>query len=82
MIDITKLTEKELEYINAKYASIEKYEILKLKEYLRETDYVVIKMYETVIQGGSIIEMLKEYKEVLSKREEARTRINELEEHL
>ena len=82
MIDITKLTEKELEYINAKYASIEKYEILKLKEYLRETDYVVIKMYETVIQGGSIIEMLKEYKAVLSQRAKARTRINELEERL
>ena len=44
MIDITKLTEKELEYINAKYASIEKYEMLKLKEYLRDTDYCVIKM--------------------------------------
>ena len=50
------------------------------KQYLRETDYVVIKMYETVAQGGSIIEMLKEYKEVLSKRKEARARINELEQ--
>ena len=50
------------------------------KEYLRETDYIVIKMYETVAQGGSIIEMLKEYKEVLSKRKEARTLINELEQ--
>ena len=49
------------------------------KEYLRETDYIVIKMYETVAQGGSIIEMLKEYKEVLSKRKEARVLINELE---
>ena len=49
------------------------------KQYLQETDYVVIKMYETVVQGGSIIEMLKEYKEVLSKRKEARKRINELE---
>ena len=49
------------------------------KKYLRETDYIVIKMYETVAQGGSIIEMLKEYKEVLSKRKEARARINELE---
>ena len=82
MIDITKLTEKELEYINAKYTSIEKYEMLKLKEYLRDTDYVVIKMYETVIQGDSIIEMIKEYKEVLSKRAEARKKINEIEEHL
>ena len=52
------------------------------KQYLRETDYVIIKMYETVVQGGSIIEMQKEYKEVLSKREEARKKINELEEHL
>ena len=82
MIDITKLTEKELEYINAKYTSIEKYEMLKLKEYLRDTDYCVIKMYETVIQGGSILEMLKEYKEVLTQRTKARARINELEEHL
>ena len=49
------------------------------KEYLRKTDYAIIKMYETVVQGGSIIEMLKEYKEVLSKRAEARKLINELE---
>lgn len=82
MINITKLTEKELEYINAKYDSIEKYEMLKLKEYLRDTDYCVIKMYETVVQGGSIIEMLKEYKEVLTQRTKARARINELEERL
>ena len=80
MIDITKLTEQELKYINAKYASIEKYEMLKLKEYLRDTDYCVIKMYETAIQGGSIIEMIKEYKEILSKRTKARARINKLEQ--
>ena len=54
-------------------------EVEKKKMYLRETDYVIIKMYETVIQGGSIIEMLKEYKEVLTKRKEARVLINELE---
>lgn len=50
------------------------------KEYLRKTDYAIIKMYETVVQGGSIIEMIKEYKEVLSKRAEARKLINELEQ--
>ena len=54
-------------------------EVEKKKMYLRETDYIIIKMYETVIQGGSIIEMLKEYKEVLTKRKEARALINELE---
>ena len=52
------------------------------KQYLRDTDYVIIKMYETVVQGGSIIEMLKEYKEVLSKRAEARKEINKLEESI
>lgn len=82
MIDITKLTEKELEYINSKYSSIEKYKIIRLKDYLRDTDYCVIKMYETAIQGGSIIEMLKEYKEILSKRAEARKEINKLEHDL
>ena len=54
-------------------------EVEKKKMYLRETDYIIIKMYETVVQGGSIIEMLKEYKEVLTKRKEARALINELE---
>jgi hypothetical protein len=49
------------------------------KKYLNDTDYAIIKMYEEVVQGGSIIEMLKEYKEVLSKRKEARQLINELE---
>ena len=50
-----------------------------LKDYLQNTDYVVIKMYEAGIKGNSIEEMLKEYKEVLFKREEARKQINELE---
>lgn len=50
-----------------------------LKEYLQNTDYVVIKMYEAGIKGNSIEEMLKEYQEVLSKREECRALINELE---
>lgn len=79
MIDVTKLTEEELKYINDKYDSVEEYEKLKLKEYLKNTDYVVIKIYETAMQGGNIIELLKEYKEILLKREEARKQINELE---
>ena len=49
------------------------------KQYLNETDYAIIKMYEAVVQGGSIIEMLAEYKETLVKRKEARQLINELE---
>lgn len=51
------------------------------KKYLKDTDYAIIKMYEEVVQGGSIIQMLAEYKEVLSKRKEARQLINELEKN-
>ena len=54
--------------------------ISELKQYLNDTDYAIIKMYETTLQGGNIIEMVKEYKEVLSKRAEARQLINELED--
>lgn len=53
--------------------------IYEYKKYLSDTDYAIIKMYEEVVQGGSIIEMLKEYKEILIKRKEARQLINELE---
>ena len=72
------------EYIENNYLKFAVYgetraKIMCLKEYLKETDYAIIKMYETVVQGGSILEMLKEYKEVLSKRKEARKLINELE---
>ena len=56
--------------------------IYKCKQYLQDTDYVVIKMYETAMQGGSILEMLKEYKEILMQREEARKQINELEKEI
>lgn len=58
---------------------IEDYRIQELKNYLKQTDYCIIKMYEEVVQGGSIIEMLKEYKEILAQRKETREQINELE---
>ena len=58
---------------------IEDYKIQELKQYLQDTDYIIIKMYEKAIQGGNVIELLKECKEILSKREEARKQINELE---
>lgn len=54
-------------------------EIELCKKYLNDTDYAIIKMYETAMQGGSILEMLKEYKQILINREEARRLINELE---
>ena len=59
-----------------------KTKIQELKDFLSQTDYAIIKMYETVVQGSSIIEMLKEYKEILSKRAEVRKEINKLEQDL
>lgn len=61
---------------------IEDYRIQELKKYLQDTDYIIIKMYEKVMQGDSILEMLKEYKEILTQREAARKEINELEESI
>lgn len=52
------------------------FKIHKIKKYLQDTDYIIIKMYETAIQGCSIIEMIKDYKEILSKKSEARILIN------
>lgn len=56
--------------------------IQELKDFLSQTDYCIIKMYEKAVQGGNIIELVKECKEILAKREEARKQINELEELL
>lgn len=52
------------------------FKVYEIKKYLQYTDYIFIKMYETAIQDYSIIKMLKEYKEVLSKKSEARILIN------
>lgn len=75
---MNKETFKEFE-IGGKLFTYKDYQLQDLKNYLKDTDYCIIKMYEEVVQGGSIIEMLKEYKEVLAKRKEARKLINELE---
>ena len=68
--------------ILGKTITYEEHKIKESKQYLKDTDYCIIKMYEEVVQGGSIIEMLKEYKEILSKRKEARQLINELEKEM
>lgn len=66
-------TEIELLKINANRR------IQELKEFLSQTDYIVIKLYEKTLLGGSIISMIQEYTSVLKEREAARKEINELE---
>lgn len=56
--------------------------IQELKEFLSQTDYIVIKLYEKTLLGGSIISMIQEYTSVLKEREAARKEINELEESI
>ena len=73
------MLERILNKYISQYGDNNESRIASYKEYLKETDYCIIKMYEEVVQGGSIIEMLKEYKEVLLKRKEARQLINQLE---
>ena len=55
-------------------------EIDSLKQYLTETDYVITKLNEAKIEDEELFNSLKiEYNEILTKRKEARVRINELE---
>ena len=63
------------------YKSIQKeWEIKKLKRYLSDTDYVITKLNEAKIEDEELFNSLKtEYSDILTKRKEARVRINELE---
>lgn len=55
-------------------------EIDELKRYLSDTDYVITKLNEAKIEDEELFNSLKtEYSDILTKRKEARVRINELE---
>lgn len=73
------MLEKILEKHISQYGDNNESRIASYKEYLKETDYAIIKMYEAAMQGRSISDMLTEYEEVLVNRENARALINELE---
>ena len=55
-------------------------EINEYRQYLNDTDYVITKLNEAKIEDENLFNSLKEkYAEVLTKRKEARAKINELE---
>lgn len=54
-------------------------EVMELKKYLADTDYVISKLSERVVLGLPTGDLLNEYQPVLQKRAEARQRINALE---
>lgn len=63
------------------YKNIQKeWEIKKLKRYLSDTDYVITKLNEAKIEDEDLFNSLKtKYADILTKRKEARAKINELE---
>ena len=73
------LDEKVINTIEYKNTQKE-WEIKKLKRYLNDTDYVITKLNEAKIEDDELFNSLKtEYSDILTKRKEARVRINELE---
>lgn len=74
-----KYTEEQKENILRHYNSIEEYEKIKLereaRQYLKETDYIVIKAYEYFLVGK---ELEKNYAEQINKREQMRNIIRNL----
>lgn len=80
-----EMTEEEkAEYNKQKRIEAINSEILSNKAYLSDTDYIVTKINEIVATGTEeeIQEVKSQYSEQLSKRKEARVRINELEKEL
>lgn len=73
----------DLEVINSdEYKNmLKEQEIDLLKQYLSDTDYIITKLNEAKIEDEELFNSLKqEYAEILTKRKEARVRINELEQ--
>lgn len=68
------------DYLSRKKQWDNQNEILELKRYLSDTDYVISKLNELKLEDEEEYEAAKaEYSETLKKRKEARARINELE---
>ena len=71
-------TAEQKENILKHYNSIEEYEKIKAereaRQYLKETDYIIIKSYEYKITGKALD---KNYNEILEKREQMRNIIRD-----
>ena len=77
---LVKVDDIELQATEEYKQEIKNNEIADLKRYLDNTDYVIAKLNETKIEDEELFEELKvKYAEILTKRKQARARINELE---
>lgn len=77
---MSKYADEQITNILKIYPSVEEMErqtsIRNAKQYLLDTDYVIIKMQEYTLQNK---EVDNDYAEILAKREEARNVLRELE---
>ena len=77
---LVKVDDIELQATEEYKKEIKNNEIADLKRYLDNTDYVIAKLNEAKIEDEELFEELKvKYAEILTKRKQARARINELE---
>ena len=79
---LVKVDDIELQATEEYKQEIKNNEIADLKRYLDNTDYVIAKLNEAKIEDEELFEELKvKYAEILTKRKQARARINELENY-
>ena len=77
---LVKVDDIELQATEEYKQEIKNNKIADLKNYLDNTDYVIAKLNEAKIEDEELFEELKvKYAEILTKRKQARARINELE---
>lgn len=77
---LVKVDDIELQATEKYKQEIKNNEIADLKNYLDNTDYIIAKLNEAKIEDEELFEELKiKYAEILTKRKQARARINELE---
>lgn len=79
--EIIEVEDEEVMNSEEYKATMKWIEVEQLKQYLNETDYVIAKLNEAKIEDEDLFNSLKlEYADILTKRKEARTKINELEQ--
>ena len=80
---IIEVADEEVQASEEYQKSIKETEVSELKNYLSETDYIITKLNEAKIEDDALFEELKiKYSDVITKRKEARERINTLEQEL
>ena len=80
---IIEVADEEVQASEEYQKNIKQTEVSELKNYLSETDYIITKLNEAKIEDDALFEELKiKYADVITKRKEARERINALEQGL